>query len=393
MYKTIAVIVAAGEGTRLAQKTPKQYNKIAGKTILRRSIEKFLYHPAIDAVIVGINRNHIQLYKNTIANLKVLPYVVGGNTRQETVFNVLQELAYKYSPVKLLIHDAARIFVDNNVIKELVDCLDEHEAAIAALPVTDTVKRADDSMVIKKTISRDNLFLAQTPQAFKFNFIYELHKLYSNINFTDDSALVEHHGKKVGIVSSSLANFKITTKEDLDFARQILEEKVSNSIVKIGSGFDVHKFKKMPDDSKPSTSIMLCGIQIPCEFAIIAHSDGDVALHALTDALLGAVGAGDIGMHFPPTDPKWCGASSDQFVEFAKKIIDEKGGVINNVDITIISQTPKILPYREQCTSRIAEILSLDPADVNIKATTTEHMGFTGRKEGIACHAVVSVTI
>jgi 2-C-methyl-D-erythritol 4-phosphate cytidylyltransferase / 2-C-methyl-D-erythritol 2,4-cyclodiphosphate synthase len=388
VYKTIALIVAAGEGRRLSSDIPKQYIKVSDKSLLTRTINQFAEHPLIDAVIVGIHPDYVQQYNDSVQGIEgVLPYVIGGKRRQDTVYNVLKSLL-PYNPNNVLIHDAARAFIKADTITNIVKALGgDCDAVLAATKVADTLKYAKNKM-IEKNMPRDDLFLAQTPQGFDYQLIYDLYQKHNHIDFTDDVSLVEHDGGQVKIIESPLSNFKITTSEDLIFAERILKNNIKT---RVGSGFDAHKFIAPKKGAK--TTITLCGVKIPCPYEVIAHSDGDVALHALTDALLGAIGSGDIGMHFPPSDSKWKDASSDQFIKFAKDLIAKKGGVINNVDITIISQVPKISPYREKFTQQLSKILDIPKDAINIKATTTEGMGFTGREEGIACQVVVSVEI
>lgn len=386
IFKNIALIVAAGQGTRLSQDIPKQYLKINGQTLLEISINKFLNHPDIDAVIVVISKDQQALYdKNIKPHSKLLQPVYGGKERQDSVRLGL-EYINQYSPTNVLIHDAARIFLSIGDITKLLNALDEKTAACLVSPTPDTMRYIISNT--SKIVSRENMYATQTPQAFRYKIIKDLHSNAKEIKLTDDIALLEISNiTDIKFVPAPISNFKITTEQDYELAKQIMTQ---NKITKVGMGFDAHRFK---ETTMLNNSIMLCGTAVPCKYEIIAHSDGDVALHALTDALLGAIGAGDIGQHFPPSDNKWKDASSDKFVKFACELLQERNAFINNVDITIISETPRIGNYRELMRINLATMLNIDQKNVNIKATTTEGMGFTGRQEGIACNAIVSITV
>ncbi len=386
----IAIIVAAGQGTRLSADLPKQYLKINGQTLLEISINKFLAHPEIDAVIVVISPEQQDLYDQHIKpHAKLLPPTSGGKERQDSVCLGLESIK-QYKPQKVLIHDAARIFLEPEYISKLLRTLDTKIAAALVTPLADTIRYITKDA--NKIVSRENIYATQTPQAFRYPIIKELHDK-NQIRITDDIALLELANiTDIEFIEGLMSNFKITTKEDYELAKKITSlrgAKRRGNLIKVGSGFDAHRFQTT---TKADNTIMLCGITVPCQYEIIAHSDGDVALHALTDALLGTIGAGDIGQHFPPSDNKWKNAASDQFVKFVCGLLKEKNAVINNVDITIIAETPRIGKYREQMRETLAAILEIDQENINIKATTTEGMGFTGREEGIACNAVVTVS-
>ena len=383
MKKTIALIVAAGESKRAGGDIPKQYQLLENKSLLRLSIEAFLHHPEISQVKVVINSAHQDFYAEHTKGLDILPAIIGGATRQESVrigLASLQEL----SPDLVLIHDAARPNISADVISRVVDALDKAQAVIPALPVYDTLKHIEENIVVG-TIERAKLFRAQTPQGFHFNEIYQAHQDCSDLECTDDAAIAENFGLEVKIVAGSEHNYKITTSEDMNDAQLLL---AASYETRIGSGFDAHKLLE-----KENSSVTICGIKIDFSKSLEGHSDADVALHALVDAMLGAIAAGDIGEHFPPSDEKWKGADSSQFLLHAYNLLKEKRGKIVNIDITIICEAPKILPHREKMRNRIAEILSIDASRISVKATTTEKMGFTGRGEGIAAQAVVAVKL
>ena len=383
MKKTIALIVAAGESKRAGGDIPKQYQLLENKSLLRRSIEAFLQHQEISQVKVVINSAHQEFYAEHTKGLDILPAIVGGATRQESVkigLASLQEL----SPDLVLIHDAARPNISADVISRVMDALGEAKAVIPALPVYDTLKHIEENIVVG-TIERSKLFRAQTPQGFHFNEIYQAHQDCSDLECTDDAAVAENSGLEVKIVAGSEHNYKITTAEDMNDAQLLL---AASYETRIGSGFDAHRLVE-----KENSFVNLCGVKIDFNKSLDGHSDADVALHALVDAMLGAISAGDIGGHFPPSDEKWKGADSAQFLLYAYNLLKEKRGKIVNIDVTIICEAPKILPHREKMKNRIAEILAIDSSRISVKATTTEKMGFTGRGEGIATQAVVAVKL
>ena len=378
---TVVLIVAAGRGSRFGGAAPKQYVDLAGKPVLRYSLETFLRHPRIDAVRVVIHANDRAFYDDVAKGLSPLEPVTGGATRQESVLRGLQSLR-QASPGTVLIHDAARPLVDHALIDRMIDALVDKPGAIPVLPVADTVKRGSDG-VVQETLDRTTLWRAQTPQAFRFADILAAHDAASGRELTDDAAVAEAAGLAVALVAGAEENFKVTTEADLQRARQLL---VPASDIRVGNGFDVHRFG-------PGDKIMLCGIAVSHTHGLIGHSDADVGLHALTDAILGAIGAGDIGQHFSPNDPRWKGADSAQFLAHAASLVKARGGRILSGDITIICERPKVGPHREKMVARVAAILGLDPSRISVKATTTEGLGFTGRAEGIAAQATASVAL
>ncbi len=378
---TIALIVAAGRGSRFGATAPKQYVDLAGKPVLRHSLERFLHHPRVDGVRVVIHADDRALYDKASDNLAPLPPVTGGATRQESVRLGLESLK-EMRPCRVLIHDAARPLIDGSLIDRMIDALAVTPGAIPVLPVADTVKRGADGQVVE-TLDRATLWRAQTPQAFRYADIMAAHLAAAGRELTDDAAVAEAAGLAVALIAGTEENFKVTTEADLHRAKQILSP---GSDIRVGNGFDVHRFG-------PGDRIMLCGIAVPHSHGLVGHSDADVGLHALTDAILGAIGAGDIGQHFSPSDPRWKGADSAQFLSHAASLVAAKGGRILSGDITIICERPKVGPHREKMAARVAQILGLEPGRISVKATTTEGLGFTGRSEGIAAQATASVAL
>ena len=382
MTATCALIVAAGRGTRFGGDLPKQYLPLGGATVLRHAVNAFAAHPRIAGVLVAIRPEDRALFDRAVAGLSVLPPVPGGAERQDSVRLGLEALA-AHKPERVLIHDGARPFPDAALISRVINALDTAPAAIPTLPLGDTVKRVEEGR-IRETVDRSQLWRAQTPQGFHFDAILAAHRQMTGHVLTDDAAVAEAAGLMPLIVAGSEENLKVTTAEDLAAAERHLAARQGD--VRVGQGFDVHPFG-------PGDHVMVCGVAIPHEVAPVGHSDADVGLHALTDAVLGAIGAGDIGMHFPPSDPRWRGASSDRFLAYAATLVRERGGAIAAVDITIICERPKIAPYRDRMIDRVAEILAISPGRVSVKATTTERLGFTGRGEGIAAQAVATVRL
>jgi len=379
---TYALIVAAGRGARFGGELPKQYLGLGGSTVLRHSVMAFATHPRIAGVLVTIRAEDQGHYERVIAGLAVLPPVPGGPERQDSVRLGLEALA-PHSPDRVLIHDGARPFPDAALIDRVIDGLDRASAAIPALPLGDTIKRVEDGL-IRATVDRSQLWRAQTPQGFHFAPILAAHRATAGHVLTDDAAVAEAAGIAPLIVAGSEENLKVTTAEDLAAAERLLAALQGD--VRVGEGFDVHPFG-------PGDHVMICGVAIPHEVAPVGHSDADVGLHALTDAVLGAIGAGDIGMHFPPSDPRWRGASSDRFLAYAAVLVRERGGMIAAVDVTIICERPKIAPHRDRMIQQVAAILEISADRVSVKATTTERLGFLGRGEGIAAQAIATVRL
>ena len=382
-----ALIVAAGRGARARredERAPKQYVPLLGLPVLAHSLRPFFASRAIDRLLVVIHEDDKAAYADVIEALgpvvdeRLLPFVIGGASRQESVFAGLSALS-AFSLDHVLIHDGARPLLDAALLDRVIAALDEHEAVLPCVPVADTLKRAEGRCVLE-TVDRAGLWRAQTPQGFRFAPIFEAHSAAARENksdFTDDASLVEWRGPDVHVVDGSEDNIKITTAADFDRGARILEKTLN---IRVGNGFDVHAFE-------PGDGVILCGVTVPFDQKLKGHSDADVGLHALTDALYGALGAGDIGQHFPPSDPQWKGVSSDVFLKHAAEMVTASGGRISNVDVTLICQAPKIGPYVGEMKEAIARIVGLDVGQVGVKATTTEHLGFTGRGEGIAAMA------
>lgn len=378
---TVALLVAAGRGQRFGATLPKQYLPLAGKPLLRHGVEAFAHHPSVDAVRVVIHADDRPRYEAAIAGLALLPPVEGGATRQESVRRGLESLS-GLSCERVLIHDAARPLVDAGVIDRTLAALNHLAGAIPALPIADTIKCGEDGF-ITGTLDRSKLFRAQTPQAFRYAEILAAHRAAAGRELTDDAAVAEAAGLAVALVAGAEENFKVTNETDLRRAQHLLAPAID---LRCGNGFDVHRFC-------PGDRVMLCGIAVPHDQGLEGHSDSDVGLHSLTDALLGAIGAGDIGMHFPPSDPQWRGADSARFLAHAASLIAARSGRILSVDVTLICERPRIGPHRQAMVDRIASILAIDASRVSVKATTTEGLGFTGRREGIAAQATVSVLL
>jgi 2-C-methyl-D-erythritol 4-phosphate cytidylyltransferase/2-C-methyl-D-erythritol 2,4-cyclodiphosphate synthase len=382
MASVYALVVAAGRGSRFGGTVPKQYLPLFGGSVLRHAVMALAGNPRISGVLAAIRPEDRKLFDQTVAGIRVLPPVPGGATRQDSVRQGLEALA-AYHPDRVLIHDGARPFPDPGLVDRVIDGLDRAPAAIPCLPLRDTIKRAKDG-TIRETIDRSGLWRAQTPQGFHFAAILAAHRAAAGRDLTDDAAVAEVAGLALLLVEGSEDNLKITTPRDLADGERLLAWRQGD--IRVGQGFDVHPFT-------PGDRVWICGVEIPHEMSLKGHSDADVGLHALTDALLGAIGAGDIGMHFPPSDPQWRGAASHRFLHHAADLVRTQGGAIGAVDVTIICERPKIGPHRQAMVERIAAILEIPAGRVNVKATTTEKLGFTGRGEGIAAQAVATVRL
>jgi 2-C-methyl-D-erythritol 4-phosphate cytidylyltransferase/2-C-methyl-D-erythritol 2,4-cyclodiphosphate synthase len=386
---TAALIVAAGQGTRARAAVPKQYALLGGTSVLARTLSVFLDHSAVDLIIVAIAAGDRALYDQAVhrrEHPKLLPPVAGGAMRQRSVLNGLRALA-PLSPAHVLIHDAARPFVTADVLDRVLAALQRAPGAVAAVPLSDTLKRGGPDGRVTGTVDRAGLWRAQTPQGFRFADILGAHEAAlaaGREDLTDDAAVAEWAGLAVELVAGSEANMKLTTAEDMARAAALAAAPPAFPDVRTGQGFDVHRLVA-------GDHVWLNGVHIPHTHSLEGHSDADVGLHALTDALLGAIGDGDIGQHFPPSDERWRGAASHLFLADAARRVRARGGAISNVDVTILCEAPKIAPHREAMRTRIAEILSLDVGRVAVKATTTEGLGFTGRREGIAALATATV--
>ena len=387
--KIAALIVAAGRGTRAGGEVPKQYALVGGAPVLWHTVKAFRQIDKITDVLVVIHPSDQAAYGTCFSPAleKLRPPVSGGATRQASVLAGLEALVSN-KPDYVLIHDAARPFISHDTIMRVIDALLTNPGAIAAVPLADTLKRADSSGLVSATLDRTGLWRAQTPQGFRFDAILKAHRDAAAAgihDFTDDAAVAEWAGLDVALVEDSPSNIKLTTAEDIAAADRRLRSVMHETYeTRTGTGFDVHKFCE-------GDHVWLGGVKIPHTHMLDGHSDADVVLHALTDALLGAIGDGDIGQHFPPSDSKWKGAASRLFLEDAARRVRERGGKIVNVDVTVLAEAPKIGQHRAAMQAAVAAALGLTPDRIGVKATTTEGLGFTGRREGIA--AMASATI
>lgn len=372
-----ALIVAAGSGARAGGDTPKQYRLIDGKAVLAHAIEALARHPAIGAITVVIGEGQGVAYAEAIGSRELSAPVIGGATRQDSARRGLEALAAAGGADKILIHDAARPFCPPAVVDRLIAALATCDAATPALPVVDSLAHAE--RVLGDPAPRDNLVRVQTPQAFRFDAILAAHRQWQGEPASDDAQVARAAGIEVAIVEGDPALEKLTFPAD--FAAR-----GTQLVSRTGIGFDVHAFG-------PGDRLLLGGIEIAHDRALTGHSDADVVLHALTDAILGALGEGDIGEHFPPSEPRWRGAASSRFLDHARSLVAERGGRIDHVDVTVICEAPKIGPHRARMKARIAEILAIPEASVSVKATTSEGLGFTGRREGIAAQAAATLRL
>ncbi len=400
MATTAALIVAAGRGVRVGGPLPKQYRPLAGRAVLGHSVRRFAAHPGVDRVRVVIDPSDRPLYDDAMRGSvdtgagKLLAPVAGGASRQESVLRGLESLA-DVPPDLVLIHDGARPLVPAAVIDGALAALAGHEGALPALAVSDSLKRAaPGEAVVAGSVPREGLWRAQTPQGFRYAAILAAHRSAAGGTLTDDAAVAESAGLGVALTAGDEDNLKITTERDFARAERILAADDGRSAraaeaafeTRVGMGFDVHRFG-------PGDHLMLCGVAVPHESGVIGHSDGDVGLHAIVDAILGALAAGDIGTHFPPSDEAWRGADSAGFAAHALALLGERGGRLCHVDVTLICERPRIGPHRAAMLARLSALLGLDESRISLKATTTERLGFAGRGEGIAAQALATVRL
>ncbi len=364
------IIVAAGRGRRAGAGLPKQYRDLNGQMVLSRTLKCFAGYDG--PIVAAIHRDDRLLFEQACVGIKSdIQYVIGGKTRTASVKAALAALR-PHAPDIVLIHDGARPFLRSQTIEAVLNGLHDHTAVVPALPIVDAVKTLDGT-----SVNRDDLRRVQTPQGFHFSKIMQAYeKIGNNADFADDIEVAKNAGLSIGFCQGDQENIKLTWEEDF--------MTVPPMISRVGSGYDVHKIC-------PGSSLFLCGVQIDAGFSLLGHSDADVGLHALTDALLATIAAGDIGDHFPPSDPKWKGENSTVFLRHAAQLIADQGAIIDHVDITLICEQPKIKPHRDEMRARIAEILNIKLANVSVKATTTEGLGSLGRGEGIAAQAIASV--
>jgi 2-C-methyl-D-erythritol 4-phosphate cytidylyltransferase/2-C-methyl-D-erythritol 2,4-cyclodiphosphate synthase len=392
--QAVFLVVAAGRGSRAGAGGPKQYRELAGRQVLTRTLDALLRGAPVAQALVVIHADDLDLYQAAIAPLpqdlraRLLDPVFGGATRQASVCNGLEALDPRFGPEDVvLIHDAARPFVTPALIDRALRAAHEHGAAIPALAVTDTIKQISPDQRIVATPDRATLRAVQTPQAFRFGLILTAHRALraeGARELTDDAAVAEWAGKCVFVFPGEAENSKLTTMEDFLSAEAKLLHDLPD--IRTGQGFDVHALGE-------GDHVWLGGVKIPYTQGLIGHSDADVLLHAITDAVLGAIADGDIGAHFPPSDEKWRGAASDQFLAHAVSLVTRRGGRVAHIDATLICERPKVGPHREAIRARIAEIMGLSLDRVAVKATTTERLGFTGRQEGIAAQALATVRL
>jgi 2-C-methyl-D-erythritol 4-phosphate cytidylyltransferase / 2-C-methyl-D-erythritol 2,4-cyclodiphosphate synthase len=381
------VLVAAGRGERAGapHEGPKQYRKIGGRSIISHAIGALLAHPRIGQIVAVIHPEDEGLLRRSLSERgPQIMAVHGGSTRQSSSYNGLLALN-AHPPRYVIIHDAVRPFVDQTLLERVIDSLDDAAAVIPALPISDTIKQVDGDSLIQRTVPRAGLYGAQTPQAFGYQDILAAHEraaAQTGIDFTDDASIAEFAGIPVRIVEGSAQNIKLTWKRDIDMADLMLTSSFPD--VRVGNGYDVHAFET-------GTSVTLCGVSIPYTAKLSGHSDADVALHALTDALLATLGAGDIGTHFPPSDPQWKGAASEIFVRRAVRLVRDSGGRIANTDVTLICEAPQISSHRDAMVAVLSDMLGIESSRISVKATTNEKLGFIGRGEGIAAIATASV--
>ena len=382
-----AVVVAGGRGLRAGGGFPKQYRELAGEPVIRPALLAFLSHPQVGAVQPVIHQQDEEIFRTATAGLeKLLPPVWGGATRQASVRAGLEGLSAS-APALVLIHDAARPFVSSALIGRAIAAAKDRGAAVPAVAIADTVKKIDAAAVVTATLDRNLLRIVQTPQAFDFDLIMAAHRRAAAAgleDFSDDAALAEWAGHPVSVFDGEQGNVKLTTNDD--FLRAEAMRAAALADVRTGNGFDVHAFAD-------GDHVMLGGVRIPHSRGVTGHSDADVALHALVDAILGALAEGDIGVHFPPSDPQWKGASSDRFLAFACDRVRARRGMIAHLDVTVVCESPRVSPHRDAMRARIAAIAGISQDRVAIKATTSEKLGFTGRGEGIVAMATATVRL
>jgi 2-C-methyl-D-erythritol 4-phosphate cytidylyltransferase/2-C-methyl-D-erythritol 2,4-cyclodiphosphate synthase len=389
----VALIVAAGRGSRAGGGVPKQYRLLAGRPVLARTLESFLTHPLVDRVCVVIHPDDNGPYDTAVASLapplakRLTPPAKGGETRQDSVRIGLEGLGEPDGAV-VLVHDAARPFVDAALIDRAIGA-GESGAAVPGVPVTDTIKMIDPDGDVAVTPDRSSLRAIQTPQAFRYGPLLAAHRRAAEAGlhgFTDDGALAEWAGLTVQVFEGEPHNIKLTHPADFAEAERRLKDEAMTYVTRLGTGFDVHAFAQ-------GDHVWLGGVRVPHDRGVLAHSDGDVILHALTDAVLGALADGDIGTHFPPSGAQWRGASSDRFLAHAVGLVRQRGGIVDHLDTTLLCETPRLGPHREAMRQRIAEIAGLRLDQVSLKATTTEKLGFIGRREGIAAQAAATIRL
>lgn len=384
-----AVIVAGGSGLRAGGERPKQYQLIGGRPVIWWTCRAFLDHPAVDHVQPVIGEGHEQMFAEAVKGLDIALPVIGGSTRQESCRIGIESVA-RHSPTKVLIHDAARPFVSEALIDDVIAWLDRFAAVVPGMPVAETLKFAPGG-IVSRTVDRASIWSAQTPQGFAYDRILDAYRraeAEQTQGLTDDASVAEHAGIAISMIPGTTENRKLTTADDIVMADRDMTSRQLAHLpdIRVGQGIDVHPFEE-------GEAVTLCGVAIPYSQRLKGHSDADVAMHALTDAILGTIGEGDIGVHFPPSDPQWKGAASRIFLAKAMELLEAKRGIIANADITILAEAPKIAPHVAAMRAFLAPLLHVDPSRIAIKATTMEKLGAIGRKEGIMAYATVTVRL
>lgn len=379
---TVALVLAGGQGTRVGVGLPKQYRKLAGKPLLRWSLETLCQHQKIDYVKVVIHPDDEQLYRDVIADLELLEPVYGGQTRYESSRNGIHSFK-ELSPGIILIHDGARPFITPKLLDQLILNLTSRMAVVPGVQIVDAIKKIDKGLV-EQTVDPSNLWRVQTPQAFQFDAIFSAYQLPSKLNFRDDAAVAQQSGIGVYVIDGLEENIKITVPGDFENALKVIVEKRSH--IHVVNGFDVHKFGL-------GDHVKLCGVKIPFSRGLLGHSDADVALHALVDALLSGIDSGDIGQHFPSNEERWRDRPSEDFLSYTMKLVSENGAKINHIDMTFICNEPRISEFREAMRNKLSKIMGISKKRISLKGTTTDGLGFTGRGEGIAVQATVTMIV
>ncbi|WP_373504809.1 bifunctional 2-C-methyl-D-erythritol 4-phosphate cytidylyltransferase/2-C-methyl-D-erythritol 2,4-cyclodiphosphate synthase [Aestuariivirga sp.] len=384
-----AVIVAGGSGLRAGGEKPKQYQLIGGRPVIWWTCKAFLDHPGVSHVQPVIGEGHEDMFSAAIDGLEMPLPVIGGSTRQDSC-RIGVEAVERHGPTKILIHDAARPFVSSDLISHVIAWLERYPAVIPGMPVAETLKFAPGG-IVSRTVDRASIWTAQTPQGFIYDKILGAHRkaqIEATANLTDDASVAEHAGIAISMIPGRHENKKLTTAEDIEIAdRDMMGRQLENlPDIRVGQGIDIHPFDE-------GDAVILCGVAIPYSARLKGHSDADAAMHALTDAILGTIGEGDIGTHFPPSDPQWKGAPSRIFLAKAVELLEARRGLIANADITILAEAPKISPHVTAMKDVLSPLLHLAPERIAIKATTMEKLGAIGRKEGIMAFATVTVRL
>lgn len=382
-HKVAALILAAGQGSRAGTDIPKQFRQIGGKAVLAHSVEAFARHPAVGEVFLVIGAGQQETVRTMIGDHQVTALIEGADSRRGSVRAGLEAIAATGGADRVLIHDAARPFISSSMIDQLLAALEQAPGAFPALPVADTLVKSTGN-IAGDIVDRSGLYRVQTPQAFHFESIIRAHRAWdSSREATDDAQMLREAGHDILMVPGDERLEKLTYPQDFARAEAQL---ASCRTTRVGMGYDVHRLAA-------DEELWLCGVQVPHDRGLAGHSDADVAIHAIVDAVLGALSEGDIGNHFPPSDPQWRGAASSRFLEYAANRVTERGGRMEHIDVTIICEAPKIGPHRDAMRQRISKILAISLERVSVKATTTERLGFAGRREGIAAQAVATISL